>query len=390
MPDLRRRQPRRFPAFRPDDPVVQLIWRATEADAATLASLNALAADTAYVGHSASLTRCQFRTDGEKPSPQGARRRVYRGRLAELERNYRAGRRPAPGEAVAPQPDAEAAPPRSVFSDNWLVLEHVGDDRAMPDLRASALVAKALRNTLMSGYRRSGQETAIPAAVSGHAPGGAPTTAPHAAIVPMAFVDHRYGDGHVLGFAVVPPGEGGLLDDPAFQDAVRAVAQWKEEEERRELTVELMVGDRKNSVVLTPSGESGRRSLDPAPYIATARRWATCTPIALDRHATSKKNAEREAEIAAMIAQACTHIGLPPPTLIAAGKHSTFAGAVPPAYPSGRAPHWMRWRMPQSLAGRHLTHAVIEFEKKVRGPVILGAGRFCGLGLCRALDDGRA
>src|SRR5438477_10813932 len=32
MPAFRRRQPRRFPAFRPDDPIVQLVWRDAEAD----------------------------------------------------------------------------------------------------------------------------------------------------------------------------------------------------------------------------------------------------------------------------------------------------------------------------------------------------------------------
>ena len=38
------------------------------------------------------------------------------------------------------------------------------------------------------------------------------------------------------------------------------------------------------------------------------------------------------------------------------------------------------------LASRQLTHAVLQFPEPVRGPVLLGAGRFAGLGLCRALD----
>src|SRR3954465_505958 len=49
MPGLRRRQPRRFPAFRPYDPVVCLIWREAITDDRILAALNALAADTAYI-----------------------------------------------------------------------------------------------------------------------------------------------------------------------------------------------------------------------------------------------------------------------------------------------------------------------------------------------------
>jgi CRISPR-associated protein Csb2 len=79
------------------------------------------------------------------------------------------------------------------------------------------------------------------------------------------------------------------------------------------------------------------------------------------------------------------NIGLPEPGRVVAGKYSAVEGA-PSAYASGRAPRWTGWRLPQSLAGRQLTHAVLQFGQPVRGPVILGAGRFVGLGLCRALD----
>src|SRR3954452_22928036 len=40
MPALRRRQRRRFPAYRPDDPIVSLIWRQATPDAATFDALN--------------------------------------------------------------------------------------------------------------------------------------------------------------------------------------------------------------------------------------------------------------------------------------------------------------------------------------------------------------
>lgn len=46
----------------------------------------------------------------------------------------------------------------------------------------------------------------------------------------------------------------------------------------------------------------------------------------------------------------------------------------------------MRWQLPRSLVGRFLTHAVIRFSQPVEGPVILGAGRFVGLGLCRPIQ----
>jgi CRISPR-associated protein Csb2 len=254
----------------------------------------------------------------------------------------------------------------------------------MPDLRASALVAKALRNALMSGYRQSGQEAAIPALVSGHAPDSAPTAEPHLAIAPLAFLGAEHADGHVMGFALIPPGAGRLLDDPDFQKAVRSVASWNKEEGRRELKLECGGFD----VTFALSGDGGRYSLRPEPYTAVSRTWATCTPIVLDRHLKAKGNAEREAEIGALLRQACVNIGLPEPERVAVGKHSAVR-AAPAAYPSGHAPRWMRWRLPESLASRQLTHAVLQFAEPVRGPVLLGAGRFAGLGLCRALDPKR-
>jgi CRISPR-associated protein Csb2 len=383
MPTLRERKPRRFPAYRPDDPVVHLVWREATADSATMAALNALAADTPYVGHSASLTRCRFHAGDAPEQTVPARRRVYRGRLARLEADFQARprRRPSPGETVRAPAPRKPEPQRSVFADRWLVLEHVGGDE-MPDLRAAALVSKALRSALMSGYKKDGREAAIPPLVSGHAPDGAPLAEPHLAIAPLAFLGAEYADGHVYGFALIPPRDGDLLASEHFQDAVRAVAtEWNKERGWRELALECG-GFR---LILTPSGENARASLDPRPYVAVARTWATCTPVVLDRHLKAKGNAERDAEVAGLLHQACVNVGLPGPERIASGKHSAVRGA-PPAYPSGSMPRWMRWRLPESLASRQLTHAVLQFPEPVRGPVLLGAGRFAGLGLCRALD----
>jgi CRISPR-associated protein Csb2 len=379
MPTFRRRQPRRFPAFRPDDPVVRLVWRDVEADDEIVARLNALAADTPYIGHSASLTRCRFRTDGAPECTERPRRRVYEGRLAELERMYHVGTRPNSGEDARVTAVVTPGFRRSLFADQWLVLEHVDGD--MPDLRAAALVAKALRSALMSGYKKNGQEAAIPAVVSGHAVDGSPTLESHLAIAPLAFLGSEFADGRMFGFALIPPGEAELLANEDFRNALRAVAAWKAHKGWRELKLACSGFD----VTFTPSGEGTQRSLDPAPYVAVAKTWATCTPILLDRHLKAKGNAERDAEIATLLCHACANVGLPDPARICAGKHSAVQGA-PSAYPSGRAPRWTGWRLPESLTSRQLMHAVLQFEEPVRGPVILGAGRFVGLGLCRALD----
>lgn len=154
---------------------------------------------------------------------------------------------------------------------------------------------------------------------------------------------------------------------------------WKEIASRRELTLD---GDDLH-LRFSLAGETPRRSLDPMPYVGEAEIWATCTPVVLDRHLKETGNEARQAEIESLLRRACANIGLPEPERVVAGKHSALEGA-PSAYPSGRAPPWTGWRLPQSLASRQLTHAVLQFRHPVRGPVILGAGRFVGLGLCRA------
>ena len=93
-------------------------------------------------------------------------------------------------------------------------------------------------------------------------------------------------------------------------------------------------------------------------------------------------------EIAEQIAAACRNIGLPEPEVIVPDKHTGVEGA-PSAYPSGKSPMWMQWRLPQVFSTRGLTHAVIRFAEPVQGPVLLGAGRFIGLGIFRPIANGQ-
>lgn len=392
MPHLRRRQPRRFPAVRLAEPVVRLVWEQTNLDDGTLQALQDVAADVSYVGHSASLTRCRFLmlpVEQAEQNTAAPMRVVYPGRMAELRRAFTSGRWPQPGSPARTLPSPTEAS-MNVFGDRWLILEHIGG--TMPDLRASARVARTLRNAILSGYDQTGLRNAVPEAVSGHRPDGSVSSNPHLAIIPLSFVGFPHADGNVLGFAIVPPRTGAVLEDPDFRTALRAVARMDEERGRRVLTIKTSEGassDHAFSIELSPSFEppANLRSLDPRLYLKGAREFATVTPIVLDRHLKAKGD-EREAEMRDLIAQACRNVGLPAPEVIVPAKHSAVEGA-PSAYPSGSAPSWLRWRLPPSLASRQLTHAVIRFPQEVAGPVLLGAGRHFGLGLCRPLRPGR-
>lgn len=394
LPQLRGRQPRRFPVTRPDDPIVRLLWKNTHPDPDIFEALNRLATNTSYVGHSASLTRCLF-LHAETPisgQEQAPRRRVYGGRFEELRQSYTwfvesGGRRgrPRPGErVVATMPANQIA--QSCFDSDWLVLEHI--DGGMPDIRACALVAKEIRDTILSGYKDRGMGNHIPYVVCGHNQDGSPSREPHLSIVPLAYAGSSpYADGHLLGFALVPPRSSGLLQDMDFLQAMRTVAKHDNEAGRRLMRLgnSGLIRLRRFGLALSPTLEPEHVSLDSKQYTWPAQRFGTVTPIVLDRHLKESGEA-RQQEISEQIKAACRNIGLPEPSQVVADKHSAVEGA-PSAQPSGRSPEWMRWRLPSSLSSRFLTHAVLCFSMPVQGPVILGAGRFVGMGLCLPIEE---
>jgi CRISPR-associated protein Csb2 len=390
MPDRRKRQARIFPAAVPHRPVVRFFWNVEPAPE-SLNALQALARDTAYLGHSASVVRCRFVLDSPADSRlvKGPARRVYTGRMAELQRSFAKGERPQPGEAADEWAPPPAIFPQTCFSTQWIVLEDAGGQ--CPDLRAFAQVARRFREALFSRY--GDEAIAVPEVISGHTADGSPTDRPHMAVLPLADVGQsRYSNGRLMGIGLVFPRE---LDQElanaerdwmaGVRDASGKTEQWKIFDRMMSRITELKLGSLgvwNLSRTLAPA----KKALQPSRWCVAAKRWASATPIVLDRFPKAKTAEDREEEIAAMIASSCVNTGLPAPLRIRLNKHAAVRGA-PSAYPSGKAPEWTGWTLPGFLAGRALTHAVIEFADKVEGPVILGAGRFAGLGLCLGERD---
>ncbi|MBX9750131.1 MAG: type I-U CRISPR-associated protein Cas5/Cas6 [Roseococcus sp.] len=371
LPERRRRQERRFPACIPIDPVVRWVWPVAPSNTVAEA-LDSLARDTSFLGHSASLVRCAVRRVSAPSKGVAARRTIYPGRLVELIRRFEAGQRPSPGASLAPSPIVPALPISSVFGTEWIIFAHGGGWQ--PDARAAALVGKTLIKAVQAGYAPD----AAPAWVSGHQADGSPLLGPHLATVPLLDAGWEWSQGRLMGIALVLPR---ILDQAAgpeeaglFQALSRINTEGPDD-----LQINLRL----------PGGRVWRlrrealpdaKSLRPDRYVGEARIWASATPIALDRHPKA------EGEIEAIIEKACERIGLPQPIRVVAGKHTAIRGA-PSAQPRFAAPDWTGWRLPEQLRGRRLTHAVIEFAEPVAGPVLLGAGRFVGLGLCLPLRE---
>jgi CRISPR-associated protein Csb2 len=112
------------------------------------------------------------------------------------------------------------------------------------------------------------------------------------------------------------------------------------------------------------------QALRPGTWSRPARLWRTVTPILLDRFPKKKGAGVEE-----ILAASCRRIGLPEPARVEHGPYSKMEGVSPvPAFRLQRAGEERpRWGV----------HATIEFPVRVRGPVLLGAGRYFGLGLMR-------
>lgn len=253
---------------------------------------------------------------------------------------------------------ADIQPPASVFGERWLVLEHAGGDR--PDVLQIAPVARRLRDSLMSTW-----PAPIPEWLCGHTADGAPSLDPHLAVAPIVDAGQPYATGQLLGVGLVAPRGIEPRVAPALAAALARLSGPLNE-------IELRLGSRgvwllrhtpvPRSAALKPSRYAGRRS--------DSENWMTVTPIALDRHA---RGSARGAAVRALISAACLRAGLPPPAEI-----TVVSGSPLREVPGAQAD----WARPRALAGRPLTHAHLRFAQPVRGPVILGAGRFLGLGLC--------
>jgi CRISPR-associated protein Csb2 len=196
--------------------------------------------------------------------------------------------------------------------------------------------------------------------------------------VPLQNVGWSHADGKLLGFAVVLPR--GLTNDQRRPTLVALAALAGLDREQPGTIIHLT---KNNAWHVARSANPARASLQPSRWCDTARGWVSTTPVLLDRFPARTDPAEE----AAIVANACRNIGLPEPSAIEIHKHSGASGAETtyPARGTNRRPDWT-FPKEARFAQRVRRHVVLRFAEPVTGPVILGAGRFAGFGLCLPLD----
>ena len=372
LPQSRTKQPRRFAAAALDHPVVHLIWRdATPTQ--HLPALQRICAKVTNVGHSSSLTQAYINDNPPEPNwlpntGKGSRqmRIPYAGRLDDLTAAYATGRPPEArrwqGYSNIDQ-KAETEPRGNMFSPELIVLETAGSGL---DLHATSKLTTALRNLIMAKC-----PDPVPEWISGHTPDGNPSKQTHIALIPLPFVGRQHADGRIMGIAIAIPRE----TEPA--ETGRCLAGLLGYDENGDPQSHTILTGLWNEVALRrPEPGANRHNLNPHTWTRPSATWHTVTPLTLDRYYKGPDKAQLERE---NVIEQCRRIGLPRPAAVALGQHSMLEG-VPPAREFPRLPR-------RSDHGGHgqwqHTHAAIIFAEKVRGPVIIGSGRYRGYGLCR-------
>lgn len=411
--EFRLRQPRSFPVAIPhaDNEAVHLVWQDSIPNEHR-AALASLCYKVVSVGHSASLV--QMWLDDSPPEPnlvpsEGAakhRLRVFGpGRLdylerrcnraavfahAELQQRLKAAKgkakkalqeelaarfptspvslRPEPGlwQGYDPPSEPEAAEVKGgIFDPRLVTLALSGKRLSLP---ATLKITEALRNSLLSVYG----DRAIPEWVCGHGAGNAPSKQPHLAFLALPFVGSEHADGRLMGVALAIP----KTVPPAEVEA--ALSPWLRDGHGLPRTIKLFDGRWFECTAELETRPRPPVNLIGETWTGAVRRWASVTPVVLDRHFDGPEKWDQAAE---SVKESCERAGLPRPLEVLLHPVSLVAGV-----PRSSEFPWMRRKRD---GGRmHHAHALLIFAEEVAGPVLIGAGRFRGYGLFRPLRQG--
>ncbi len=405
------RKERRFAVAVPRDPVVHLVWRTGDCGPHR-GALERLARKVTHVGHPASFVQMWLEDAPLAPNwtPRDGQA-VHRLRVFGPERLHYLKTRynrdnvlahadlqaqigeakgkdkrklqtelverfgAAPPVSLRPEPlrwqgydrppkmlDPET--PGSVFDPRLTTLALAGKRLSLP---ATLKLTETLRGAILAAC-----PDPIPEWVSGHTPDGKPSADPHLALLPLPFAGHEHADGRLMGIALALP----RRIDPI--EAARCLGLFLHDEHGLARRTRLFAGQWLECGVELETRETPPTSLRAEAWTQPSRTWASVTPVVLDRHFDGKDKWELAAEC---VKNACERIGLPRPKEVLLHPVSLVEG-VPHAR---EFPYLTRKR---DRGRMHHSHAVIVFEKEVTGPVVVGAGRFRGYGLCRPMDKG--
>lgn len=343
-------QERTFPAQSPSDPVVSFQWPGISDYPPMLAELvNRIG----HLGRSSSLVRaCVVDSPVEPtliPQPTGplALGVPTPGRLRELEECYRLNQRPRRPHmqqyGVAFKPTIRSA------HGTVIVLRQMGG-LGIP-VEGTLVLTQAVRRALIATAESI---DCLVEEIHGH--GGSA----HCIYMPLPFAGWEHSTGQIKGVGIVMP----LATSAENEEKIyRACASLE--------FVDVPVFGR---LGFASAGAQPLRTLEVGTWTGPAKIWGSVTPILL-KHRPSRKF---DRPLERMIEEYCVSSGLPTPVKVLAGRYGYLPG-VPKAY------DYRLRRKEEEPSERFAAHALIEFDRAVEGPILIGKARHFGLGLLRPL-----
>ncbi|MGQ0802455.1 MAG: type I-G CRISPR-associated protein Csb2 [Actinomycetota bacterium] len=251
----------------------------------------------------------------------------------------------------------EARPSATVFQGPYTTMVALRLEGRRLDGRHTARVAHAVRRAVLS---RAADHIAP---LHGHHDGD---------IVQIAFlglvhVGHPQADGHLLGIGLALP--------ELTPEHLRIVADALPATDETMPVTAGPLGALKLHRI-SPLDATTAHGLQPDRWSSASRRWASVTPVVLDRFTG------RHGDLADEIQRAALNAHLPEPAAIAVSRRSVIAGA-PGFTPSDTL------RRPGDRVIPYC-HVVLQFREPVQGPIVLGSMRHYGLGHCVPLTDEEA
>ncbi|WP_020469381.1 type I-G CRISPR-associated protein Csb2 [Zavarzinella formosa] len=385
IPIGRNRQPRHYPAIVPAGMSFQMSWD-IDLPANLRAGVESLCAKATYLGHSATPVRIgiaeQELIPNLIPTDSQARHRMRvfgPGRLDYLLNRHRAGLRPQPsGWQGYAEPKAPSATSHKPPYDQAIITLRQTEGRRW-SLESAPNLIEALRNALMSRHGPNPPEW-----LSGHEPNGAPSHANRPAAFPMAFVGREHADGHLLGIGIALPTEftpqqsaelfALIQNNPTIEALDVEAGQGFVQLYFRDPGAGQAAGTCNLLLDERPDRERERTTLKAGTWTKSSQTWTSITPVMLPRY----PKANRPEEV--IIAEACVQAGYPAPCEVSFNRSAFLAGV--PHVRSFAARAW-----PDNRPRRPIYHVQLTFPEPISGPVLIGAGRYTGFGICRPIDS---
>jgi len=386
---LRRlRAERWFPAFTPNDPIVRFVWPKAEPTDELTAGLTALADRVTYLGHSMSPVRVAVSKTAPKTTPKTTLcsdpsgdmhlRTVGAGRLDHLREVHT---RRMKNSSI--QPRLGRMTPYAVLQKDgrlrektlfrrWLVYRRIEGPR-LPMESTSFLTAQ-VRRAVMQRYPNP-----LPEWISGHEPDGTKSKRAHLAIIPLPDVAHSHADGHLMGFALLGPNNISETEWASMEDALYGF--------------DTLVLGAAGTWRIAPVSQLGQlpKALRMTTWMRESDTWASVTPVVFGHYPDrsreksvvlgqeSKKIRVVEVSIhrrIRIVTDMCAQVGL---NAVPIELRLGTLGVLPGCPKAGA------FAQSKMAVGKFTSHAWIRFDRRIQGPVVLGTGRFGGLGLLKPL-----